>query len=210
MINRKIAISALSILSAGAIMTGATFAFFSDVGASNDNVFNSGTMDMVLSDLDQTGETVTATWGLASNPGDVFTGDLKIKNSGSTPADHIELKFTNIVTNASSGPGTVSTTPFDQVIEIQTFGWDSDGNGSTDVDLLPGVNDFNANGIKDLDDLENQSLDDFDNLTFGGTQNADHFLTIAGRMSPTLAVDQHQGDSVSMDLDVTMNQDTSQ
>ena len=70
--------------------------------------------------------------------------------------------------------------------------------------------DVNGNLIKDLDDLENQAADDFDDLLFGGTDSADHILRIAGRLHPTLAVDQHQGDSVSMDLDVTMNQDASQ
>lgn len=210
-INSKIALSSLSIFAALALVGGATFAFFSDSGTSSANVFNSGTLDMKLTDADQTAlENVSGTWGLASAPGDTFTGDLKVKNSGSVTANHVELKFTNVVTEAVSGPGTVSTTPMDRVIEITSLLWDADGDGTPETDLLPAVVDANINTIKDLDDLENQVADDFDNLLFSGTQSADHVLRIAGRLSPTLAVDQHQGDSVSMSLDVTMNQDTSQ
>ncbi len=91
-----------------------------------------------------------------------------------------------------------------------SFGWDTDGNGSPEADLLAGVVDNNGNTIKDLDDLETQIADDFDDLSFGGTQTADHVLRIAGRLHPTLAVNEHQGDSVTMDLTVTMNQDASQ
>lgn len=209
--NRKILTSGISILAALSLVTGATFAFFSDVGTSSANIFNSGTMNMQLSDINEEDQdNVIGTWGLASNPGDTFTGDLRITNVGSTPANHVELKFNNVVTDSLSAPGNISTTPLDRVIEITTLGWDSDGNGSPDVDLLPGVADNNLNGIVDLDDLETQAADDFDNLSFGGTQTADHVLRIAGRLHPTQTVDQHQGDSVTMDLTVTMNQDVSQ
>lgn len=209
--NKRILLSSMSIFASLALVTGATFAFFSDSGTSNDNVFDSGDLDMQLSDANQEDlDNVTATWGLASAPGDTFTGDLRVTNVGSVSANHVELKFDNVVTEASSGPGTVSTTPMDTVIEITTFGWDSDGNGSPETDLLAGVVDNNSNTIVDLDDLETQIADDFDDLAFGGTQSADHVLRIAGRLHPDLAVNQHQGDSVDMDLTVTMNQDVSQ
>ena len=211
MLNKKIALSTMSILASLALLGGATFAFFSDAGSSSDNVFNAGTLDMELSDGNQEDlDDVAATWGLASAPGDTFTGDLRITNTGSVDANHVELKFVNTVDEADSGPGTVATIPMDRVIEITTFGWDSDGNGSLETDLLAGVVDSNGNTIKDLDDLENQVADDFDDLLFGGTDTADHVLRIAGRLHPTLTVDQHQGDSVDMDLTVTMNQNASQ
>ncbi len=209
--NRKIVTSLVSSAAMLAVVVGATFAFFSDSGTSSANTFSSGTLNMQLSDGNQEDlDSVTGTWGLNSAPGDIFTGDLRITNVGSVSANHVELKFTNGVTEAVSGPGTVSTVPMDRVLEITTLGWDSDGNGSPETDLLPGVVDTNGNTIKDLDDLETQVADDFDNLSFGGTQTADHVLRIAGRFSPTLGVDQHQGDSVNMTLDVTMNQDSSQ
>ena len=207
--NTKIALSAMSILTALALMGGATFAFFSDAGKSSDNIFKSGTLDMQLTDNNEgPTDNVSGTWGLASAPGDTFSGDLKIKNTGSVPANHVELKFSNVVTEAGTPPGSTSTIPMDSVIEITLFEWDSNGDGVTDV-TIP-ITDTNGNGIKDLDDLENKVADDFDNLLFSGTQSNDHILRIEGRLSPTLAVDQHQGDSVNMTLDVTMNQDASQ
>jgi len=214
MLNKKIALSAMSILASLALLGGATFAFFSDAGTSSENIFSSGTLDMELTDSDE-GPTddVSGTWGLASAPGDPFSGDLMIKNTGSVDADHIELMFTNLVTEASSGPGTVPTVPMDRVIEVTVLAWDSNGDGVTDTNLLPGVVDTNFNGIIDLDDLENQDVDgpvDFDGVSFDGTQSADHTLHMEGELDSVLAVDQHQGDSVNMTLDVTMNQDASQ
>lgn len=212
--NSKIALSGLSILASLAIMGGATFAFFSDAGTSNDNIFNSGTLNMLLTDSNQ-GPTddVTGTWGLASAPGDTFIGDLKIQNSGSVDADHVELQFDNTITDSLVAPGSTAGIPMDTVIEITVLLWDHDGDGVPTVDLLAGLPDFNSNGIPDLDDLENRNVDgtvDFDNVAFGGTQANDHILRMEGRLHPTQTIDQHQGDSVNMDLSVTMNQDASQ
>lgn len=212
--NTRIALSGLSILASLAIMGAATFAFFSDVGTSSGNIFNSGTLDMLLSDNNETDQNnVSGTWGLASAPGDTFDSTLNIKNSGSVAANHVELAFGNVVTDAIGAPGSTTTTPMDTVIEITTLQWDSDGNGSTETDLLALVSDSNGNTIKDLDDLENRNVDgsnDFDNVAFGGTQSVNHGLRIAGRLHPTLTTNEHQGDSVNMTLDVTMNQDASQ
>lgn len=211
--NKRIVLSSVSVLASTSLLAAATFAFFSDEGKSTENIFSSGTMDMKLSDDNETGlDDVSGTWGLASAPGDTFTGDLKIKNTGSVAADHIELKFDNIVTEASSGPGTDATTPMDTVIEITALDWDSDGDGATDTDLLALVS-AGGNGIKDLDDLENRDIAapvDFDDVAFGGTQGNDHILHMEGRLSPTLTANEHQGDSVTTSLAVTMNQDASQ
>lgn len=215
--NTKIVLSLVSILASVAIVAGATFAFFSDQGTSSNNIFNSGTLDMKLSDVNESNEeSVSGTWGLASAPGDTFTGDLQVKNTGSVAANHIELQVDNAVTEAGSPPGSTSTIPMDSVIEITALDWDSDGNGAVDTNLLPtvgGGGDKNGNGIIDLDDLEKLNVDgsiDFDNIAFSAPQGSNHKLTIAGRLSPTLTVNEHQGDSVNMTLTVTMNQDTSQ
>lgn len=209
--TKSIWLSILSIFAVLAVVGGLTLAYFSDTGTSSANVFTSGTLDMKLSDSNEpAAENVSGTWGLNSAPGDTFTGDLGITNSGSVPADHVELQFSNVVVEPTAGPGLTGTIPMDTVIEITSLLWDANGDGSPEVDLLPGVSNINANGIIDLDDLENQVADDFDNLAFGGTQSANHVLRIAGRLSPTLAVDQHQADVVTTSLGVTMNQHSSQ
>ena len=210
----KIAASLATIGATGALLVGATYAFFSDQGTSSNNIFNSGSLDMKLTDANETAlDNVSGTWGLASAPGDTFSGDLEIKNSGSVNANHVELQFDNTVTEAVSAPGSTATIPMDRVIEITVLDWDSDGDGSVDTNLLTGLTDINGNGIIDLDDFENRNVDgsvDFDNVSFSGTQSANHKLHMVGRLSPTLAVDQHQGDSVNMSLTATMNQDISQ
>ncbi len=48
MINRKIAMSAMSIVTALALAGGATFAFFSDTATSNDNTFSTGNADLQI------------------------------------------------------------------------------------------------------------------------------------------------------------------
>lgn len=211
--NSKIAMSGLSIIASLAIMGGATFAFFSDSGTSSDNVFNSGTLDMKLSnDNSEFQENVTGTFGLASAPGDVFDDTLFIQNTGSIAANHLELDFSNVLDPSDTPPGSTENIPMDSVIEITAMEWDSDGNASTETNILPtnaqcDAASGNNNGMCDLDDLEALS---FDNLIFGGTQNIGHGLRIAGRLHPTLTIDEHQGDKVTMSLDVTMNQDASQ
>src|SRR3989344_5724467 len=108
--SRKILISGLSILATLGIVSAAPFAYFNDVGASNDNVFAAGDFDMQLSDTDEEDlDSVSGTWGLASAPGDTFTGDLRVTNIGSVDADHIELKFVNVVVNPTGAPGSTST-----------------------------------------------------------------------------------------------------
>lgn len=209
--NTRILTSLFSVGAVVAAVSLTTYAFFSDSGTSSDNIFNSGTLDMQLTDSNEIAlDNVSGTWGLASAPGDPFSGDLKIKNSGSVNADHLELKFVNTLDEADTAPGSTATIPMDSVIEITQLLWDHDGDGVATVDLLVGLLDFNGNGINDLDDLENQIIDDFDNVAFGGTQANDHTLHMEGQLHPTLAIDQHQGDSVDMDLTVTMNQDVSQ
>lgn len=210
MLNKKMALSAMSILTSLALLGGATFAFFSDAGTSSDNIFSSGTLDMELTDSDE-GPTddVSGTWGLASAPGDPFSGTLDIKNSGSVPADHIELVFPNLVTDALSGPGTLGSIPMDTVIEITELKFDTNADGDyldAGEDLLASVV-AGGNGIKDLNDLESTVFDDID---FSGVQSTNHSLSMKGRLHPDQTVDQHQGDSVNMTLDVTMNQDASQ
>src|SRR3989344_5985995 len=169
MINKKILISAMSIVTSLAVVGGATFAFFSDAGSSTDNIFSTGNLDMQLSNDNSTfTNDVAATFGLAgAAPGDTFDDTLFVRNTGTVPANHIEVTAANTVTEAGSGPGTVSTIPFDRAIEITALDWDSDGNGSTETSVLSQVTDLNSNTIIDLDDLENST--GLDNLLFGGT-----------------------------------------
>ena len=70
------------------------------------------------------------------------------------------------------------------------------------ADVLPQVTDANGNGIKDLDDLETAGLDD---LALADT-GVDHPLAMTVRFNPLLTVGEHQGDSATTTLTVTLNQ----
>ena len=48
--NKRLLLSLASLAASSALVVGATFAFFSDSGTSNDNVFSAGTLDLKLSD----------------------------------------------------------------------------------------------------------------------------------------------------------------
>jgi predicted ribosomally synthesized peptide with SipW-like signal peptide len=210
--NSRIITSILSIVTVVGLATAGTLAFFSDAGTSDNNIFSTGSLDMKLTDNNETAlDSVSGTFGISGGgPGTTFTGNLEIKNVGTVSANHLEFQFSNLVTEAGSPPGSVLTNYMDRVIEITALTWDRDGNATADDDLLLSVSDLNGNSIKDLDDLENQVADDIDNINFDGTQSANHLLHIAGRYHPTLMTSEHQGDTVNTTLTVTMNQDASQ
>lgn len=215
MINKKIATSFISIAAALMIAGGATFAFFSDTATSSGNVFAAGNLNMQLSNDNTTfTENVTATLnatGMA--PGTTFSGDLFVNNAGSVPANHIDIGFTNNITEGAA-PGDVTTPSFASVLEITVLDWDSNGDGNVDLSVLPAncdnvLNGGNGNGICDLQDLEGQSASanqDVVNLLFTGTQSSGHKLHMEGRLSPTLATNANQGDSNDLTIGVFMDQ----
>lgn len=135
-INRRMVTSALSIGAAGALLVGATIAFFTDTGTSSGNVFSTGTLDLQLGN-GATGsatflDSVTATFGDSNMaPGDCDeVGLLQLKNNGSVDAD---VKVT-----ASNSNGALS--PFLRV-DVLTFDGspvviaESGGDGNAFVDL---------------------------------------------------------------------------
>ena len=191
MINPKIMLSAASMLAAGSLLVGATYAYFSDQGTSNDNVFATGTLDLKLSDdtpeTDQ--DSVTASFGGTNlKPGDSASGQLRLKNTGTIAANHAEVALAN--TNSDQ------TYPLDKMLEITTLTYD-------ETSILPA--DVNQNGWVDLDDLESAELD---NLALTDL-NTNHPLNLTVQFRSG-AGNEYQGDNVSSNWTVTLNQDTSQ
>src|SRR3989344_915283 len=104
--NKKIALSAMSILTSLALLGGATFAFFSDEGTSTDNTFGAGTLDLLL---DNDGVTflddVTATFdvdGMA--PGDSAAQEISFHNAGSISIAEIAMKLDCVGTDPDTDP----------------------------------------------------------------------------------------------------------
>lgn len=200
-INSRILLSLALIGAAAALVIGATFAFFSDQGTSNDNIFSSGTLDLKLSDdtpeTDQ--DNVTASFG-GSNlapgqciPSATTSAQLRAKNSGTINGDHIEITVVNTVTDVGT-----DSTPLDMDAFLRLDLFDYDGNPISQADT-------NGNGIFDLDDLEANGVDNLPLTDTATDHNID--LRVCFDSSAGNAL---QGDSVDSDWTVTLNQDASQ
>jgi predicted ribosomally synthesized peptide with SipW-like signal peptide len=105
MINKKIMMSAISIVSAMTLMGGATFAFFTDTATSNGNTFTSGTFDLQVKDNDEVFKNdVTQSFATPTGwaPGDKYVSYICFKNSGTTPIDEILLNLTSPDANSTT------------------------------------------------------------------------------------------------------------
>jgi predicted ribosomally synthesized peptide with SipW-like signal peptide len=201
----------LAVLSIG--IGAGTFAFFTSQAVSAANTFAAGTLTLSLSDDDEdVSQSIEASWTTEAGfaPGDSVSGFVLLRNSGTIEADHAQISFSNTVTEATSGPGVMSTVPMDTVLEVAFLCYDSNGDADCtdagEVDLLPLVEDDNGNTIIDLDDLASASLDDLslDDL------DTDHRLDMEVTFDAGLGVNQHQGDQVDTTVTVVLNQDASQ
>ena len=179
----------------------ATAALFNDSEAIGGNSFTAGTMDLKLTDSDETDqESLSTSWTYSGmKPGESVSATITTKNVGNLAADHIEVATANSVGESASAPGNTNTTPMDTVLEITVFQYDG-------VDKLMTISDVNANGIRDLDDLETAPAD---NLALADL-NLAHTIDITVRLNTDLTTNQHHGDSVTTVLTVTLNQDSSQ
>lgn len=188
----RIIVSILTIVAVVGGVSAVTFAFFSDSGTSNDNLFAAGTIDLKLSDSDETVmDTVTATIGGTNMvPGDTKSGTLQLRNDGSHVADHAELSVVNTDSDLVN--------PLDAVMEITALTYDG---GS----VMSQLTDNNTNGYIDLNDLATLGLDNLSLTDLG----VDHPLAMTVQFRSD-AGNLYQGDSVDSDWTVTLNQDSSQ
>jgi len=85
MINRRIAMSGMSILAALALAGTATFAFFTDNATSEGNTFSTGTLDVSITDQNSDtafeGESIVSNWA----PGEEALVNFDVKNVGTLP-----------------------------------------------------------------------------------------------------------------------------
>ena len=200
--NKKIFLSSASILAALVLMSGATFAFFSDVGSSSDNVFASGTIDLKLGNgVAAASDSVTGTFGQSNMipGGTATTATLNLRNTGSIVANHVDITVTDVITQSGSSPGNASTNPMDRYLRLTALTYDL-------ANILTSIADSNLNGFKDLEDLKNN------NLTAGDLQNlalsdigVDHPLTMSVQLDIS-APNDVQGDSVNVTFVTTLDQ----
>ncbi len=117
--KKKIISSAITIGAAGALLIGATFAFFSDTSSSNDNIFSSGNFDLQVADNNEGfGDSVTASFVSPANwaPGEKFVDFICFKNNGTTDIQQVLFNMTS--PNASLGIVTLDDWVYVETIEL--------------------------------------------------------------------------------------------
>lgn len=171
---------------------GVTRAYFSNEGTNTGNIFAAGTLDLKLSDTDETAQdNIAASW-VGSNMapgGPAVLGSLTLKNTGTIQGNHLEITTGN---NCDDPSGDM-----DKYLEITSLLYDG---GS----ILGTVSNSNGNGWKDLDDLEAAGLD---NLTL--TDFGNHTLSMEVKLNENID-DNYQGKSCSSIFTFTLNQHSSQ
>lgn len=195
--NKKIALSGLSILAALALMGGATFAYFSDVGTSTGNTFSTGNLDLKLTDDTETDQDdVGASFGGTLVPGGC-TGNqtLTLKNTGTVAADHAEVTVANTVTD-NLLPADPDMDSYLR-INLLTYGG---------ADVTGQITNSNGSAFKDLADWAAGT--GLDNLTLTDL-NTEHDLVLDVCLDES-AGNELQTDSVTSTFTVTLNQHSSQ
>lgn len=210
MINRKIATSAISIVTALALMGGATFAFFNSTATSANNTFTSGTLDLFVDDDNESAVDNSVIGSIsASNfaPGQTVNGFVSLHNPGSLAIAEIELTAD---TSETADPGADSD--MRDVLNLtvlldDTTTPDSACAGGTDLTTtIEGVV-GDGDATLTLAEFDN-GTDDYDalqGLTAGQTRNvcfAVEFDSDAGNI--------YEGDAVNTTFTFTANQDASQ
>ncbi len=190
MINRRIAISSMSILAALSLMTGATFAYFSSSATSTNNTFSSGTLVLALTDTTETDmAAVQASFGATNMAPGTCTGDqvLTLDNIGTVVANHLEIAASN-TDSAMAGK-----------LRIKKFMFDG-------TDLLNGIIGTTAGdpALKDLSDLATAGYDDI-----GMSDLNDHTITMDVCLDES-APDSLQGSTNTLNLTFALNQHVSQ
>ena len=205
MINRRIIASGLSIVSALAVMGGATFAFFTSTNSSTGNVFAAG--DMVLQ-LDDNNETVTSSpiaasiGGAAMVPGGPAQGGfISLHNNGSINMAEILLGVNQTVNN-NNGDGNIA-----DVFNVTVKTGDDNTCTTNPVDRTGAIATALGDGLSPLTmtELVNADYDSLPGINATGT----YFLCVDSAMQST-AGDMYQGDSGTFEFVFTAHQDASQ
>ncbi len=197
-----------------AAITGGVLAHFTDTGQVHDNAL--GASILLLSVTDP-GTASGSFGGDDFVPDAVFTGEPKLKNIGTVGGDHVDIMISNQVIEAGELPGSEATTPADTVLEVTSLRYDADADGNAEIDVLtwspPIPADVNGNGIVDLDDLEHwnveATVEDLVDLPHADL-DIEHVLEITLKVHPGLWSEEHTGDSVTLTMEFTLNQHSSQ
>ena len=84
-INKRLVTSGLTIAAAGALLVGATFAFFSATDTSTENTLATGTLFLNIQDQNGADDFQAETLGTNWQPGETRLVNFDVKNTGSLP-----------------------------------------------------------------------------------------------------------------------------
>jgi predicted ribosomally synthesized peptide with SipW-like signal peptide len=192
---------------------GGTWAYFSDTETSTGNVLTAGTLDLKLSDDNETDQDgVTASWGDANMaPGDDASGTVTLTNSGSLEANHVEITFANVIDNTVT-PAEIGTDDEDM---SDTMNVTALSLGVTDLLAVATGAFVNADiELADVNDDQVITLDELDGVTIddltppaadGGTTDFDITVEL-----DTATGNGNQGDQVTTSITFVMFQDATQ
>ena len=201
--NSKIIMSGISILSALAVMGGATFAFFSSQGTSTNNVFAAGTLGLKVDDNDEAAATtISASFGSgALAPGASSSGFVSLHNSGTLSIAEVALGA-NETSNNNSG-----TSDLADVLNMTVKTGDDNTCVSGMVDQTSAINAQIGPGSPNLT-LAELNTTDYDSLP-GVSVGPDKYVCMTFTMDPS-AGDVYQNNSITEDFVFTGHQDVSQ
>jgi predicted ribosomally synthesized peptide with SipW-like signal peptide len=212
-------------------IVGSSYAYFTDVETSLGNTFIAGTLGLEIKDNstwdpDPWGHGVDQTWLMdLMVPGESWvTNYIALRETGTIPADHVEISFTSTIDEQTNPPGLnpmESDTNPDSVAGDLAKWLEVTSMLFSGVDLkckitggsTPGW-DFNGNGWLDLDDLANSPaiagvngpLDNLDPPHLTGGEGSLH-VTVMFHAGATNDI---QGDTLTTTVTFTLNQDVSQ
>jgi len=211
---KKIVGLTIAILLIIGTVAGVTWAYFSDTEASLDNVFAAGTLNLKLTDNNETDQDgVTASWSNTNMaPGDSCVGWVDLKNVGSLAANHVEISFANTVTNVVTAS---DDTDISDSMNVTVMSY-----GATDLLLQTVAGTFDNADIEaadvagsnddaiTLDELNGVTIDNLAEVPLANGASVVRFdMTV--QLDPATG-DGNQGDSVTTVITFTLNQVASQ
>lgn len=195
-----------------------TWASYQDVESSSGNTFTAGTLDLYMTD---NGPIIDKEWTLTNMiPGESSkSGELNLYNTGTMSADHVEIAFSTICRDPGDEAGanepsdTVDgASGMDSYMRVDSISYGPyAGNPKylvrNGLSRDSSITDSNHNGYIDLADLNGVNLD---NLLPPGTQMQDHRDFDMQVSFDESAPNDYQGDSCTLTMTFTLNQDPSQ
>lgn len=182
MINRRIIASGLSIVSALAVMGGATFAAFSSQASNNGNTFGAGDLVLEINGAPGSGSTPVFAIGDAA-PGDQSVQSFLLTNSGSVNASTMSLQVLG-VTDTVASPANLG-----DVLKLELFLDDGDNS------FEPGTDDTLISGPTEITNAT------WDGLPLGFGLNGGASRRVYARIIfDSSATDAYQNEAVSFDF----------